>query len=191
MDISHSRLFKPVQTLPNSDPPKAFLKLRFAKKGLDAIRLSNILNQKSGCSKIPPYLNNTTPCISYSNTRPIASQLFNYKATLRDIDVNGSMSDQPICSCDGSPFIYQPAGHIATGNVSIVGNNFLEDVLTKGPKYREPRYFNWNTFFNSIMNAVEDYSRKWAKKEGVDDSSLSEWVKASCVFFTSFYVYKI
>ena len=31
---------------------------------------------------------------------------------------------------------------------------------------------------NSIMNAVEDYSRKWAKKEAVDDSALSEWVKA-------------
>ena len=28
------------------------------------------------------------------------------------------------------------------------------------------------------MNAVEDYSRKWAKKEGVDGSALSEWVKA-------------
>ena len=27
------------------------------------------------------------------------------------------------------------------------------------------------------MNAVEDYSRKWAKKEGVDGSALSEWVK--------------
>ena len=29
------------------------------------------------------------------------------------------------------------------------------------------------------MNAVEDYSRKWAKKEGVDDSALSEWVKTT------------
>ena len=28
------------------------------------------------------------------------------------------------------------------------------------------------------MNAVEDYSRKWAKKEGVDDGALSEWVNA-------------
>ena len=28
------------------------------------------------------------------------------------------------------------------------------------------------------MNAVEDYSRKWANKEGVDVSALSEWVNA-------------
>ena len=38
--------------------------------------------------------------------------------------------------------------------------------------------FSWNTNLNSIMNAVEDCYRKWAKKEGVDDSALSEWVKA-------------
>ena len=50
--------------------------------------------------------------------------------------------------------------------------------MTKGPKYREPRSFSWNRHFNAIMNYVEDYSRKWAKKEGVDDSALSECVKA-------------
>ena len=54
------RLFSPVQTFPNSDPPKAFLKLRFENKGLDAIRLSNILDHKSVCSTIPPYFKKTT-----------------------------------------------------------------------------------------------------------------------------------
>ena len=86
-----------------------------------------------------------------------------------DIDVNAFMSDHPIGSCDGSPFIYQPSGH-SVGNVSIVGNNVLEDILTKGPTYREPRSFSWNDKFNSIMNAVDDYNRKWAKKECVDDN---------------------
>ena len=45
-------------------------------------------------------------------------------------------------------------------------------------------------FLNSIMNALENYYRKWAKKEGVDDSALSEWVKAirhlvsgMCIFY--------
>ena len=67
------------------------------------------------------------------------------------------MSDRPVCSCDGPPFIYQPDGRIVTGDVSIVGSNVLEDLLTKGPKYREPRSFSWSTNFKSIMNAVEDY----------------------------------
>ena len=73
----------PCPNVANSDPPKAFLKLMFENKGLDAIRLSNILNHKSVCSKIPPYFKNTKPCVYYSYTRLIASKLFNYKATLR------------------------------------------------------------------------------------------------------------
>ena len=91
MDISHNRLFKPVQTLSNSDPPNAFLKLRFENKGLDAIRLSNILNHKSVCSKIPPYFSNTKPlCTFYKEV--LVSTIFNYKTSLRDIDVNAFMS---------------------------------------------------------------------------------------------------
>ena len=43
-----------------------------------------------------------------------------------------SMSDHHICSCAGSPLICHTVGHI----VSIVGRNVLEDLLTKGPKYR-------------------------------------------------------
>ena len=29
------------------------------------------------------------------------------------------------------------------------------------------------------MNAVEDYSRKWAKKDRDDGNALSEWIKAT------------
>ena len=34
------------------------------------------------------------------------------------------------------------------------------------------------TNFNSIMNALDDYSMKWTKNKGVADSALSEWVNA-------------
>ena len=47
-----------IQTLTISDPPWAFLKLRFENKGLDVIRFCNILYHKSVCSKIPPWLKN-------------------------------------------------------------------------------------------------------------------------------------
>ena len=64
---------------------------------LYGIILSNILNHKSVCSTILSYFKNTKPpCISYLCTRSIASTNFNYKATLRDIDVNRFMSDHSI-----------------------------------------------------------------------------------------------
>ena len=94
--------------------------------------------------------------------------------TLRDIDVDDFMSDHPVCSCDGSPFIYKPADHIVTGNLSIVCCNVLEDILTKGPKYREPRSFSWNKNCNSIiMNYMWKIILGSGLKTCVDDSDLS------------------
>ena len=41
----------------------------------------------------------------------------------------------------------------------------LRDVLAKGPKYREPRLINWKYDFKLLMDVVEDYARKWTKRE--------------------------
>jgi len=57
-----------------------------------------------------------------------------------------------------------------------VTNDKLCNILRKGPKYREPKHINWNQNFKLLMDSVEDYARKWAKKEGVELDTLSDWV---------------
>ena len=52
------------------------------------------------------------------------------------------------------------------------------DILSKGPKYREPRSFTWKQNSKLILNSVEEYARCWAKKEDVEVDTLSEWVKS-------------
>ena len=60
---------------------------KFANKGIDALNVSNILNQKSVQNKIPPYFQyKESPCISYSYTRSVASKIFNNKASLQQLD---------------------------------------------------------------------------------------------------------
>ena len=85
LDISSNRLFKAVNVCDYTETKnRPFLKIKFANKGIDALNLSNILNQKSVQSNIPPYFQNKeSPCISYSYTRSVASKIFNYKRSLR------------------------------------------------------------------------------------------------------------
>ena len=138
-----------------------------------------MLNQKSVQSKIPPYFQyKESPCISYSYTRSVASKIFNYKASLQQIDFDGLSQNPTPCSCCNSEFLYAPCGHIVTGDLSIVRNQKLKNVLRKGPKYREPVSFSWHQNFNIIMDACEEYARRWAKKEDVEVDTLSEWVKS-------------
>jgi hypothetical protein len=56
----------------------------------------------------------------------------------------------------------------------------LRKVISHGPKFREPQHINWKRNFKIIMDAVEDYARRWIKREVDQDpelESLSDWVR--------------
>ena len=158
---------------------RPFLKIKFANKGIDALNVSNILNQNSVQNNFPPYFQNKeSPCISYSYTRSVASKIFNYKRSLQQIDYN-SLSQNPLpCTCPCSEFLYAPCGHVVTGDLSIVQNEKLRYFLRKGPKFREPVSFSWHQNFDIIMDACETYARQWAKKEDVELDTLSERINS-------------
>ena len=180
LDISSNRLFKAVRVgEPTETRNHPFLNVKFANKGIDALNVSNILNQKSVQNRIPPYFQyKESPCISYSYTRSVASKIFNYKASLQQLDFQGLSHDPPPCNCSDSKFLYAPCGHIVTGDLKIVRNIKLRDLLSKGPKYREPVSYSWHQNFDIIMDACEEYARRWAKKEDVEVDTLSEWIKS-------------
>ena len=58
--------------------------------------------------------------------------------------------------------------------IYIIENESLRKILSNDPKYREPRSINWNYNFKVPMDAVEDYERKWIKREQDGIDSLLE-----------------
>ena len=88
-----------------------------------------------------------------------------------------SEQSSSVCNCAASPFNYEPAGHVITGDLDIIWNVELKAALSKGPKYREPKTFTWRKNFKIIMDSVEDHARRWAKLEEADETTLSEWIK--------------
>jgi hypothetical protein len=134
----------------------------------------NILERKVQ-SFIPKYFKSkSTPGISYIYTPTIASKLFNYKQTLQSLDIDHLTLNPPTCSCSSSPFSYSSAGHTITGDVDMVENEDLKSLIRKGPKFREHRSFNWRQNFVSIVNAFEDYVKRWAKRENENNTSNFE-----------------
>ena len=97
---------------------------------------------------------------------------------MQDFNINDFKSKPPDCTCASSPFVYDPAGHVITGDLNIISNISLRSVLAKGPKYREPKSINWKHNFKILMDSVEDYARQWARREKEDVNTLSEWVKS-------------
>ena len=75
-------------------------------------------------------------------------------------------------------FFFAPCGHLVTGDLNIVRNDKLRDLLHKGPKHREHVSFSWHQNLDIIMDACEAYARRWEKKEDVELDTLSEWIKS-------------
>jgi hypothetical protein len=71
---------------------------------------------------------------------------------------------------------------VITGDLimNIIQHESLRKVISHGPKFREPQHINWKHKFKIIMDAVEDYARRWIKREVDQDpelESLSDWVR--------------
>jgi hypothetical protein len=89
--------------------------------------------------------------------------MFNYKEALQDINIEDYLKNPLTCGCSHSPFQYNPSGHVITGDLNIVQHESLRKVISHGPNFREPQHLNWKHNFKIIMDAFEDYARRWKR----------------------------
>ena len=99
------------------------------------ITLANILHHKNVTNKIPQnFKDKSVPVISYSYTLPIASKIVNYKRLLQNLEIENFKAKPSDCSCKNSPFKYGPSGPVVTGDLTIIENEFLRNILFKAPR---------------------------------------------------------
>ena len=172
LDISHYRLFKPVK----SEKPKHIMKTKFLHKGIDAINLPQLLRSQSVMDKIPAYFKDKEPpIISYQYTNTVANKLFNFSSTFSNLDITSYLSNPQHCQCNTSTFCYEPHGHVIIGDLMVIENVKLRELVAKGPKYREPNKINWQSTETIVSNSIDLYAEQWSKREPVDLKYLSEW----------------
>ena len=176
LDTAHYRLFRPVRSDQSTDAKTHFIKLDFINKGIDAVNLPSILRSKSVTETVPTYFKEKEPpIISYTYTKTIASKIFNFSSTLSDLDYHQFHNNPTQCECNTSSHLYQPYGHVITGDLSIIPNSKLRDLIAKGPKYREPYKVDWDKNLSLLCEAVDQYALQWTKREMVELSVLSSW----------------
>ena len=127
-------------------------------------------------SAVPNYFQiQEPPCISYKYTKPIVPNIFNYSTAVKEFDWGNYTNGGYSCDYESSMFKYDKCGHVLTGDLDIVGNEDLKNLLLRGPKYREQRSINLKSDQRIILSAVEDYIKRWSKREKADPSVLDDW----------------
>ena len=144
LDIANFRLFRPVRSDVPAENPKHFMKIKFLNKAVDAINLPALLRSTSVINKIPVYFRDKEPpVVSYEYTSTVASKLFNFSSALSNLNVSEYFSNPQTCQCKESKFCHEPHGHVNTGDLKVIENAKLRELVSKGPKYREPNRINW------------------------------------------------
>ena len=117
-------------------------------------------------------------CITYKYESPVNLLFCNYSKTLKNLD-NNILKDlvQTKCACEYSPFLYKPAQHIITGDLSIVKNIELRKLFMKGAKYREPIPVNWETVLSVANGACQEYLNKVTKKIQLNNDNCAKYVE--------------
>ena len=69
-------------------------------------------------------------------------------------------------------YCYPTADHIITGNLKIIPDSGIGNIISKGPKYRFPSNIEFNKCREEIAAALNGFGSRWSKREYVEHK---EW----------------
>ena len=158
--------------------PENICSIFFHNKGIELINLSHIFHEPEVVRSLPSIADKfPIPSVIYTLAPPIATKIFNFNKFVAELDINNFVNnmDSVPCTCQDSNFKHKDLGHILTGDLSIVENNSLRKILSKGPKYREPKKINFIKAREHISIGIEKCIEKWCCKKALPLEILSEW----------------
>ena len=179
IDAIESKLLKPTVEKPKQIP-ESILKIKFHNKAVEIINLPNILHSPLLSSSYPKNLVNkeyVVPTVVYTLEDSIHSKIFNYNKFVSKLDLNAFIEDETTlpCDCVNSPFIDNDHGHVITGDLKIVTDLKLRNLLSKGPNHREPVQLDFDKAKEEILSGVNGLIAKWSDKFKIHGKSFDEW----------------
>ena len=92
----------------------------------------------------------------------------------QNLNVSDYLSNPQTCQCRESAFCYEQQSHVITGDLKVIENANLRELVAKAPKYREPigstGKLQKQCFWNPLISM-----KKLSKREQVELKYLSEW----------------
>ena len=98
--------------------------------------------------------------IIYTYNPTVGQTLYNFNSTLKNLTKHSLKAIlENDCNCKTyKNYIYEPLGHVITGDNSICNNKQLETILNKGTNFRENKHTSMKLVVTEILRIVEDYS---------------------------------
>ena len=141
---------------------------------MEFIDLHNIFKDNSVISSVPNYFNNSeTLFICYKYNKPIRSSIFYFNEIVTDINIGSNNPDSR--DCRFSNYLYPPKGHVIKGNLNVIPDARIRNIISIGPKYKFPSNIDFPKCRREIAASLNDFSNRWCKRENNEPDALKEW----------------
>ena len=187
-DIIDTKLFKPIPPIPpKRSAPANVCTIRFVNKGIEEIKVSEILRQSVTINSLPASLQNEelSPKVVMKLDCPIRNKIMNYAQTVRSIQhmtegeisltLNSETNSLFPCSCSESEYCDPHHGHVVTGDLRIIDNAKLRKLFSKGPNYRENKTINYSKCLKEVVTALDTCASNMASKYKLDVKLFDNW----------------
>ena len=179
LDIIDCRTFVKPCIKPKRPVLTNVIHVNFLNKAAEMVNLSSILRDPAVLKAVPSVAKGfTPPTVVFSLNTPISSKIFNFNKFVTSLDVKSVLRNASYlpCNCADSPFRDKHHGHIISGDLRLVKDNKLRKLFTKGPKYREKKYLDWEAVENDLLASVKGCANSWCEKNGKSSLILKQWV---------------
>ena len=109
--------------------------------------------------------------VVYNLNPSIRLILFNYKLFVLDLNMDEFLKDPDSIKCCSSEydnsFINNQYGHIITGNLDTVNNERLCQLISKGPKYREPKQICFEEAREEIQTGINQFNERISNDKSI------------------------
>ena len=179
LDTFFTKIFKEQPPKKPKLRPKYILPLYFENKGLQFLRVNSILHDEDVKSKLPDqFRDDDSPAVVYSLSSTIRNKILNYKDTVSNIDINDKETygtGLHSCNCSSSEFVDQHHAHVLTGDLRIIENVHLRQLIQKGPNYREPKPVNWKKCRDTVQSGLDTCAEKMVHGKDIPAEHMNPW----------------
>ena len=174
IDAFCSRMFNQVN---NKVVDEENIVIPFVSKVVDKINISSIIKDSRIKGLLPNVIKDKNFKIFHKYSKTTGSSIFNYNSFLKDLDEEKlKHCFESSCDCEESEFNNRDFGHVYTGDLNIVNNDRLRELMKYGTKFREPVDVKIGKVRHEIIQSLEKFTEILSKKYRIPLREFKEWI---------------
>ena len=162
-----------LQKLYKDKKQKPFLIVNHVNKLVEKVNINGILNSDNTKMLFPVNLEYyAVPRLSFRYSKSIRSKIVNYHDVITDAN-----HDNIVCKCDNYDVRYKDHshGHIVTGDMGIIKNNNLRDLLNRGLGYHDQQVPDKVKAKEAFISGLDSYIHKTSIATSTPATCFKAW----------------